>query len=441
MPAFVPLRSSWRWLVCGLLLLATMINYMDRLTLNLLAEHISKELDLNNAQYGTIEAGFALAFAGGAIVFGFLVDRFNVFWVYPLAVLGWSLAGFCTGFATDFTSLLFFRILLGFAEAANWPCALKTTQHILEPGERPMGNSILQSGAALGAVLIPLVMLVLFVESRPETWRTPFFVVGAAGALWVVLWWGLLRPTDLHVDHSHEAHPGQAPGSAPISGLVIRRFLALIVLVVTINMTWHFIRAWGPKFLQSQHQFTQVQTNWFFTAYYIITDIGALSAGFVTLRLAQGGMPVHTSRVLVFFFCAALTLLLLIVPMQSNPMVLVALLLIVGFGALGVFPNYYSFSQDLTKRHQGKLTGVLSCLCWIAMAAWQQSIGWIVEGTHSYTLAFLISGLAPLIGLAALLLLWGSTREPVVHTADVEGDVDAARLSSTPAAKATEATA
>src|SRR5947209_4386605 len=93
---------SWRWWVCCLLLLATMINYMDRLTLNLLASHINADLGLDKNDYASIEAGFALAFASGAIFFGFLVDRWNVFWIYPLAVIAWSAAGFATGLVNSF---------------------------------------------------------------------------------------------------------------------------------------------------------------------------------------------------------------------------------------------------------------------------------------------------------------------------------------------------
>src|SRR4051794_20148474 len=108
MPASLPdirlpeRSSSWRWWVCGLLLLATMINYMDRLTLNLLASTINTELGFSKVDYARIEVGFAIAFALGAILFGFLVDRWNVFWVYPLAVIAWSAAGFSSGLAAGF---------------------------------------------------------------------------------------------------------------------------------------------------------------------------------------------------------------------------------------------------------------------------------------------------------------------------------------------------
>jgi ACS family hexuronate transporter-like MFS transporter len=407
--------SNWRWWVCCLLLLATAINYMDRLTLNLQAVTINTDLGLSKRDYASIESGFALAFATGAILFGFLVDRWNVFWVYPLAVLAWSAAGFFTGFAHGFATLLLCRVLLGLAEAANWPCALRTTQRILAPGDRAMGNSILQSGASVGAIVIPLVLLLLAEVLHIGTWRTPFLLVGSCGACWVVFWWSSVRPADLALAHKVRdsiSGPPAAPPPLP-TGVFARRFGVLIVLVVTINMTWHFLRAWVPLYLEEEHHFTQAQTNLFSVAYYIFTDLGALTAGFVALRLARGGMAVHTSRRVVFLVCAVLAALCLLVPLLPGGWLLVASLLVIGFGSLGVFPLYYSFSQDLTVRHQGKVTGVLGCCCWVAMAVWQKAIGEVVHFTGSVAPAFLVAGLAPLVGFAVLLLLWGPTEETV----------------------------
>jgi ACS family hexuronate transporter-like MFS transporter len=399
---------AWRWWVCGLLLLATAINYMDRLTLNLLAGTINEDLGLNKLDYARIEVGFALAFALGAIAFGFLVDRFNVCWVYPLAVLAWSAAGFATGFAHGFLTLLACRFLLGLAESANWPCALRTTQRLLPPEDRAMGNGILQSGAAVGAILIPLVMLLLFDPQVPATWRVPFWVVGAAGVLWVVAWWASVRPADLRLADLLSPF-GSAPAPGPAPARLACRFAALIVVVVTINMTWHFLRAWLPLYLRGLG-YDQRSINLFASAYYVCTDAGVLTAGFVTLRLARAGrLSVHASRRLVFLGCALLAALCLAAPFLPPGPLLLGTLLAVGFGALGVFPNYYSWQQDLTVRHQGKVTGTLGCCCWLAMAAWQEVIGRVVEGTGSYVPCFVISGLAPLVGFAAVGFLWGPT--------------------------------
>src|SRR5437762_4470895 len=149
---------AWKWWVCGLLLLATMINYMDRLTLNQMAPRIKDELHLRNEQYGEIERAFGIAFAVGILIVGWTADRWNVRWIYPATLLGWSTAGFVTGFSQTFFSLLACRFALGLFESGNWPCALRTTQRLLPRSERTLGNSMLQSGAALGAILTPLIV-------------------------------------------------------------------------------------------------------------------------------------------------------------------------------------------------------------------------------------------------------------------------------------------
>ncbi|MGL4552497.1 MAG: MFS transporter [Gemmataceae bacterium] len=399
------IKSGWRWWVCGLLLLATMVNYMDRLTLNLLAKHINHDLGLTAEGYAAMEWGFALAFATGAIGFGFLVDRFSVYWVYPLAVIGWSAAGFLSGFAQTFEQLFACRVLLGLAESANWPCALRTTQRVLSREERSMGNSILQSGTAVGSILLPLVLQVLFREGEPGAWRAPFLVVGAAGAFWVVLWWGTLRKADLDPPPAKDA--GVRLELPTLSaGLYVRRFAALVVLVITTNMTWHCLRAWGALFLQEKHGYSQDAVNKFFMGYYAFSDVGAIAAGALTLWIASRFLPVHASRVVVYLGFALVTALAALIPYLDGP-ALIAVFLVVGFGSLGVFPNYYSFTQDLTERHQGKLTGTLSAVCWVALAAWQWAIGSHVKQTGSYALPFVVSGLAPLVGFVAIVALWG----------------------------------
>src|SRR5262249_51201629 len=112
--------SLWRWGVCGLLLLATMINYMDRQTLNQTSKRIKSQFaEDNNQLYARLESGFGLAFAAGSVCAGLLVDRIGVRFYYPLMVALWSLAGFATGLVRDYDELLTCRILLGFFEGSN----------------------------------------------------------------------------------------------------------------------------------------------------------------------------------------------------------------------------------------------------------------------------------------------------------------------------------
>ncbi len=460
---------AWKWWVCGLLLLATMVNYMDRLTLNQTAKRVMAEVGFDERGYGELESAFAYAFALGAVLFGWLSDRVNVRWLYPAALLAWSAAGFATGLAQGFYGLLACRFSLGLAEAGHWPCALRTTQHILPPAERSMGNSILQSGAAVGAVLTPLLILAL--PKEPGTWRYPFLIVGAIGASWVLLWLALVRPADLRRDAPPDsASPlilllvlaglfgvksairwmrdpppwlpvtlswaSELPAWLPLAvsflvsatGIVLvlgwllrsthddaesdravflRRLGVLVVVVVMLNGTWHYFRAWLPLFLQNQHGYSEDFMNWFLLAYYVSTDIGSLAAGSATLGLVRWGLPVHPSRLAVFSACALLcTLAAAAAFLPPGPMLL-GVLLVIGFGALGLFPNYYSFSQGLTSRHQGKLTGALGCTCWLAMSPVHEAVGDVVKETGSYSAGMATAGFAPLVAVAALILFWG----------------------------------
>ncbi len=410
MSAFPARRAAWKWWVCALLLLATMINYMDRLTVNLTVKRIEAELHLTHEQYGQVEFGFGIAFALGALVFGVLADRWNVRWLYPAALFLWSVAGFATGFARGFVSLLAVRSCLGLAEAGNWPCALRTTQHILRPEQRTMGNAILQSGAALGAIIIPLVVAALV--SGPGTWRYPFFVVGAAGAAWVVLWLVSVRGADLALPSAkaldREAEAGRHVRFLPV--LLDRRFWALIVLVITINQTWHFLRVWLPLCLQDHYHYSERATFGFTTAYYVATDAGSLTSGALTLWLVRRGAGIHGSRVAVFAGGSVLTALTVVVAYAPAGPVTLGLLLLIGFGSLGLFPVYYSLGQELTVRHQGKLTGVLGCSTWVASAVMHPLVGRWLDQTGNFAPVLALAGLAPLLGLAALLLLW---RQPV----------------------------
>jgi len=202
-----------KWWICGLLLLATMLNYMDRQTLSLTIVPISRELELSNTQYGTLEKGFGYAFAIGSLLVGCLADKVGVRWLYPLVLFAWSAAGIASGYADRigealaaplalwrpdavdpnsptscaFLGFLVCRTALGFFEAGQWPCALIATQRLLEPADRPFGNGLLQGGASVGAVLTPLVVQAL-VTDQPGSWRSPFVVIGVVGMLWIPAW-------------------------------------------------------------------------------------------------------------------------------------------------------------------------------------------------------------------------------------------------------------
>ncbi len=399
--------SSWRWWVSFLLLLATMINYMDRQTLANLSVRITNQFELTEEQYGELESTFGVAFAFGALTFGAIADRVSVRILYPFVLVAWSTMGFLTGLTHGYDSMLRCRMLLGFFEAGHWPCALIVMQTIMNRGDRVMGNSILQSGASLGAILTPLVIRAMVGNSHePDVWRPPFLVIGAVGILWAVVWLCIIKKGDLVPAPKEAKTESEFPFSWLVEFLSNPKFWALVVMVICNNTAWQLIRAWLPKFLQTGRGYTESEALYFNSVYYIFTDIGCITAGWAAMWLIRRGSPVHNARVIVYAFCAVLTALTVAAGNMEKGWPLLAVLLLIAAGSLGLFPCYYSFTQELTTKHLGKASGCLGFIGWIVSSPLQRQFGRVVDMTHSYNLSISLVGLAPLIGLFAMLLLW-----------------------------------
>lgn len=455
--------GAWQWAVSLLLLAATMINYMDRQTLANLSVRITQEFDLTEEQYGNLEFVFGVSFACGSLLFGILADIVPVRILYPLVLMAWSAIGFATGLTTGYESLFYCRALLGFFESGHWPCALVVTHAILTSRDRALGNSILQSGASLGAIITPLIITAMVAGNpQPDAWRPPFLIVGSVGIVWVVAWLIVVRKgsivsrslsnSDVAVtspQHIEDSRPRQRaatssstrvnPYSTPegttaavpsdrpsrnhgptsqlrhplidpfyfIASLSIqRKFWALVCMVVSINCTWQMIRAWLPKFLQQGRGYEETTTLLFNSAYYIATDVGCLCAGAAALWLARRGMTVHGSRLLVYGLCASLSALTVVASQLPASGALLGLLLVVGAGTLGLFPCYYSFTQEVDARRVGKLTGVLSFLGWLLPSPIHRYFGRYIDATKSFDWGIALIGLVPLLGLIAMLILW-----------------------------------
>jgi ACS family hexuronate transporter-like MFS transporter len=400
--------ATWRWFICGLLLLATVVNYMDRLTINNLSIEIQTAFGLNDKQYGYTELAFGLAFAAGSLIFGWAVDRMGVYWLYPIVLVGWSAMGFLTGLSRTFNELLVLRFLLGLFEAGHFPCGLKTIQLLMAPRDRALGCSLLQSGTAFGAIVTPQVLR-YFLKNDPTNWRQPFLVIGAGGMAWIVLWFLSIRPRDLRVVPSKVVKPVSTEKSTFWQLVFSPQFLALAIMVICINMNWHLFRVWLPKFLRQARGYDRDTMLNFTSFYYLAADAGAITAGLVTGWLARRGASVYSSRMWVFAACCLLTTMTTAAALLPKGPLLLGALLVVAFGGLGSYAAYYSLTQDLSHKHQGKISGALATITWIVTAAFHPLFGEHLDSLNNpnkYDMAVGVVGWLPMVALVATLALW-----------------------------------
>ena len=299
---------------------------------------------------------------------------------------------------------------------------LVTAQRLLSRRDRPLGNGILQSGASLGAIATPI-LVVLLTTDEPGSWRLPFRVIGLIGLFWVIAWLMTIRSSDLTL--SNRALPELAPGDeepapaaladasrADTSNRLtfLRRLLALAIVVIVINLCWQFFRAWMPKMLREQYGYDPRQVQSFSVAYYVATDIGCLTIGVLVKWLASRGIKVHAARMATFLACSVLTGLSVVAAGLPASGLLLATLLFIGFGSLGLFPNYYAFTQELSARRMGKVTGVLSFIFWLSYGLVQPAVGRWIDLTGSFSQVMYLAGLLPAIGFLALVTLWNGPR-------------------------------
>ncbi|MEI7459513.1 MAG: MFS transporter, partial [Pirellula sp.] len=378
----------WPWAICGILLVATLLNYMDRQALAVTLPALKVQFNLAEGRVGMVEGCFGYAFAFGAIFFGLIADKTGPRFLYPIVLGGWSLAGIATSLAgqTWLTSilespddpvgtgvyhwLLICRVALGFFEAGHWPCALLTVRAILNERDRTLGNGILQSGASIGAVIVPF--YVEAAEWAGQSWEFPFWSIGIVGLLWIPAWFALVTGRDLStpkVDAGDILESNRISGSASqqLSDLT-QRLIVLAIMIATLNVSWQFLRAWLALFLQDHHHYSKEATRGLMAGYFIAADVGCILSGVLVKRLVSAGWQVHRSRLLGYFIFSLLTACGALVPYAGNGWVMNLLLFTAGAGILGLHPYYYAFTQEISHKYMGTFSGFLAAGGWIVSA-------------------------------------------------------------------------
>ncbi|WP_395139307.1 MFS transporter [Armatimonas sp.] len=308
-----------RWALVGLLFLASVLNYVDRQTLAILAPTIQKDLGMTDPQYAMVNNFFLVAYTISYLVSGRLTDKLGPRKALALYISFWSVANMLTGLSRSLASLSAFRFLLGLGEAGNWTTAPKLVSEWFSAKERGLAIGLYTLGATIGATIAP--PLILWLASTGH-WQNAFFATGAAGLLWLIPWL-LVYKSNLSPSPSPgrsyftgkgepEEESSDSPRRVPACGWGVRGeeawqvVLALLLARLLTDPLWYFIQSWFAKYLVAERGLTQQQVSITWVVF-LAADFGAIGGGWLSGVLIKRGMPTVAGRLRVMLFCACLT--------------------------------------------------------------------------------------------------------------------------------------
>jgi MFS transporter, ACS family, hexuronate transporter len=297
-----------RWYIGGLLFLSTVINYVDRQTLSVLAPYLKIEYAWTNTDFAWIIIAFRVAYSIGQTVAGKWLDRVGTRQGLSVAVLWYSVAAMLTSFAVGLKSFAAFRFLLGAGEAANWPGATKAVSEWFPRRESGWAVALFDSGSSVGAAIAPVLVLWLF--HTFGTWRPVFVITGALGLIWLWMFRRLYHPPETHPSISAEERayiladreplePDVAARPVPTARLLgLRQTWGIIVGKMLTDPVWFLITDWFAIYLVARGFHLETSLLWFWVPF-LAADAGNFLAGGVSSRLIGRGVPVATARKIV----------------------------------------------------------------------------------------------------------------------------------------------
>ncbi len=350
--------TNFRWTICGLLFIATTINYLDRQVLSLTwKDYIQPEFHWNNNDYGNITALFSIFYAISMLLAGKFVDWMDTkkgfLWAIGIWSVGAVLHAFCgiatsglltgnwfVGFneskeiiskvenvsliiSTSVTLFIFARLILAIGEAGNFPAAIKATAEYFPKKDRALSTSIFNAGATVGALAAPLTIPFI---AKAMGWEMAFIIIGALGFVWMGLWIFYYKKPEVHpkVNTEELAYIQQdqddeveKTGENSIKFTLkqcfkYRQTWAFLFGKFMTDGVWWFYLFWTPAYLSSVYGMDSTQSAIPLVVLYLITLFSIIGGWLPKYFVDKLGMNPYAGRMramLIFAFFPLLALL------------------------------------------------------------------------------------------------------------------------------------
>ena len=414
--------SSLRWWICGLLFASTVINYIDRQTLSLLAPSLKINYHWTNTDYSNIVVAFRLAYSIGQTLCGRLMDRVGTKRGLTITVLWYSVVSMLTPLARGLYSFMGFRFLLGAGESGNWPAAAKAVSEWFPKQERGLATAFFDSGSSIGGAVAPFIVLPLYLK-----WGLlpAFAVPGVLGLLWLIAWRVCYFSPQEHPRIGRdelqriaaEREEQQAENRVrPRWGELLKlpQTWGAIVARTFTDPVFFFIADWFPIYLVAKGipLRSGLIAVWI---PFIATDLGNFFSGWFSGRLIRRGWSVGAARKTMVILGGIGVTLLIPTVFTVNLRVITVLFALATFAygcfttVANVLPSDLFASESVASVSGISGTGAALGTVVVYELAGRLSDARVATGTHLFDPLMVLSGLIPFVGMVLVLALVRNT--------------------------------
>lgn len=411
-----PLVRQVRWRILALLLFITIINFVDRQSLSVVAPILRDQLKFSNTDYGFIVGAFQLGMMAGEFPMGWLMDRRGTRFGLSFAVLWWSIANALHALATTRLQFAGLRFWLGTGECGNYSGGMKVVSAWFPQRERALAIGIFNGGSMLGSIIAPPLLAWL---TLAYGWHSAFLLPGALGAVWVIFWLWQYRAPDLHPGLSQaerdyiESGRIRAASPPPTRTLLRKRQTwAVMTCRSLVGPVVQFYIFWLPEYLYRQHGFNLKSIGMFAWLPFLAGDLGSIGGGWIAQRLMVAGYTPSAARRLTMALGASFCVMSIAVAYSTSAFLAIAFICIVLFGHTFLSANMFAAITDMFPPETvGRVTALTGIAGGLSGALFPLLTGVLVDRI-SYTPVFLLVGIMPALGTLALFVL-ARRMEPV----------------------------
>lgn len=401
-----------RWVICGLLFLATVINYVDRQMLGVLKPIIQGEMGWTEINYSDIVFYFQASYSIFYLLFGAFVDRVGARVGYAVAFLIWQLSHIAHAGATNLTQWFAVRVALGIGESGNFPSGIKAVTEWFPKKERAFATGVFNAGSNIGAIVTPLVVPIFITFFD---WRMAFVATGVIGMLWLVAWLMVYRRPEetKSLGASELAHIQQDPPDTEkklgwFAILPKPATWAYSIGKFLIDPVWWMLLFWLPDFFKKTFHVDVRQTDGIIAiaVVYILSDIGSVFGGYLSSAMIHRGVSLGAARKIAMLFCAVLALPYFFVTQITDLWTAVFVIGVVAAAHQGFSANLYTIPGDLfPRRAVGSVIGIGGMVGGIGGMIMAKGVGKALSTSLGYPVIFAVCGGIYLVAVLVVHLL------------------------------------